>query len=466
MVKYSSTEKEMLMLPEAFTKRMKGLLGEEYESFISTFDEENVRGVRVNSLKIRPSDFTKDKTEYRKLPYSDDGYILESDEPVGKTPEHHAGIIYMQDPGAMAPLSSVDIDEGAYVLDMCSAPGGKSGQAAAKIKDGGFLLSNEYVSKRAKITVGNFERLGIKNAIVTNLDTAELVKLYRAFFDVVIADVPCSGEGMFRKNEEAVAEWSEENVKLCSERQRGILKNASHLVKCGGRIIYSTCTWSIEENEEIIRDFLTQNENFELIDVKDEIKNVTRPGTNLDGSENLHLERCRRFYPHISEGEGQFLAVLRRTDDADSGAILYKGQEKPLSKDESVCVKSFLKETIKDPDSKRCVKVGNNIVLISHGVPVPPSSVFSSGVLLGEVRKGILFPSHQFFSAYGKDFIRRAELSDDGEKMTKYLRGEEIEYAGIENGYCVITYLGAPVGGGKAVGGRIKNHYPKGLRNT
>lgn len=454
------------MLPEAFTKRMQTLLGDEYESFIATFDEENVRGVRVNSLKISQGDFTKDKTEYKKLPYSHDGYILESDEPIGRTPEHHAGIIYMQDPGAMAPVSAIDIDEGSYVLDMCSAPGGKSGQAAARIGESGFLLSNEYVSKRAKITVGNFERLGIKNGIVTNLDTTELTKLYRSFFDVVIADVPCSGEGMFRKNEEAIAEWSEENVRICAERQRGILNNAGKLVKCGGRIIYSTCTWSTEENEEIIRDFLLENENFKLIDVKDEIKNVTRPGIKLENCDNLELDRCRRFYPHISKGEGQFLAILKRTGNDEDAEVLYKGQEKPPTKDESASIKAFLCDTLMHPDVKRCVKVGNNIVLISHGVPVPPNSVFSSGVLLGEIRKGVVFPSHQFFSAYGSDFKRKAELSGDEKKMTAYLRGEEIEFEGIENGYCVITYFGAPVGGGKAVGGRIKNHYPKGLRNT
>ena len=454
------------MLPEAFTKRMQKLLGEEYDRFIETFEEENVRGVRVNSLKIAPEAFASNKSEYKKLPYSLDGYILESDEPVGKTPEHHAGIIYMQDPGAMAPLSAIDIDEGSYVLDMCSAPGGKSGQAAAKIGAGGFLLSNEYVSKRAKITVGNFERLGIKNAIVTNLDTTELTRLYRSFFDVVIADVPCSGEGMFRKNEEAVAEWSEENVRICAERQRGILKNAAKLVRCGGRIIYSTCTWSLEENEEIIRDFLIENDNFELIDVKEEIKNVTRPGINLSNDGSIPFDKCRRFYPHISMGEGQFLAVLRRTDEGDEGAVLYRGQEKPLSKDEGACVKAFLVDTLKNPECGRCVKVGNNIVLISHGVPVPPSSVFSSGVLIGEVRKGVLFPSHQFFSAYGKDFKRIAELSGDERKVTAYLRGEEIDYEGIGGGYCAVTYLGAPIGGGKAVSGKIKNHYPKGLRNT
>ena len=453
------------MLPEAFTKRMKKLLGDEYESFISSFDGENVRGVRVNSIKIRPTDFTDGKAEYIPLSYSNDGFILDSDAPVGRSAEHHAGIIYMQDPGAMAPLEAIDISEGASVLDTCAAPGGKSGQAAAKIGDSGFILSNEYVPKRAKITVGNFERLGIKNGMVTNLDTNELTKLFSSYFDVVIADVPCSGEGMFRKNPDAISEWSEENVRACAIRQREILKNASKLVKCNGHIIYSTCTWSTEENEEVIRDFLLENGEFELVDAKDEIIKVTRGGVCIS-EDGIDFSKCRRFYPHVSGGEGQFLAVLHRKSGDDTPKILYKGQEKALTREESATVNAFLKEVLKTPFGGRAVKVGSNIILISHGVPVPPNSVFSAGVLLGEIRKGMLFPSHQFFSAYGADFKRRAELSDNQDKLTAYLRGEEIEYGDIGNGYCAVTYLGATIGGGKAVGGKIKNHYPKGLRNN
>lgn len=454
------------MLPEAFAARMKIQLGDEYPAFLATFAEADVRGARVNRIKANPDDFVKGRPEYKKLPYSDDGFILASDEPVGRTPEHHAGIIYMQDPGAMAPVCAIDVKEGDFVLDLCSAPGGKSGQAAARIGDTGFILSNEYVAKRAKITVANFERLGIRNALVTNLDTSEFKKLYRSFFDVVIADVPCSGEGMFRKNSAAIDEWSEENVTACAERQKIILENAAPLVKGGGIIVYSTCTYSEEENEDVIFDFLTKHGDFEIICAKEEIIKATHDGINRRGEDGECLKRCRRFYPHVSGGEGQFLAILRRKNCGDTPTILYKTKEKPLEKSEKNIVDSFIRSTLKSPPDARCVRVGDNIVLISHGVPVPPSSVFSAGVLLGEIRGNVLIPSHQFFSAYGNDFIQRVELSDTPDRLMRYLRGEEIEYDGKGGGFCVLTYLGAALGGGKIVGGRIKNHYPKGLRNN
>ncbi len=454
------------MLPLAFVERMKSLLGEEYPLFAATFMDDDVRGARVNTIKANPTEFTKNRPEYKKLPYSADGFILDSSEPVGKTPEHHAGIIYMQDPGAMAPLSAIDVKEGDFVLDLCSAPGGKSGQAAAKIGDTGFILSNEYVAKRAKITVANFERLGIKNAFVTNLDTSEFKKLYNAFFDVVIADVPCSGEGMFRKNSDAITEWSDENVLACAKRQKMILENAAPLVKCGGVIVYSTCTYSEEENEEVIFDFLSKHSDFEIISAKEEIVRVTRDGINRHGTDGEYLNLCRRFYPHVSGGEGQFLAILRRKNSPNTPTILYKSKEKPLDKNEKKIVDSFLRSTLASEPQARCVRVGDNIVLISHGVPVPPSSVFSAGVLLGELRGSVLIPSHQFFSAYGNQFIRRVELSEDEDRLSRYLRGEEIEYDGDDSGFCAICYLGAAIGGGKIVGKRIKNHYPKGLRNN
>ena len=454
------------MLPEKFQERMKPLLGDEWDRFAAAMSEDAVRGVRINRIKADPDAYKNGKDErVEPLTYYADGFYFTSDEAVGVSPEHHAGIFYMQDPGAMASLASVDIPRGARVLDMCAAPGGKSGQAAAAIGDEGFLLSNEFVPKRAKITVGNFERLGIKNAFVTSLDTSEFKKMFRSFFDFVISDVPCSGEGMFRKNEVAVSEWSEENVLRCAKRSREILENAAPVVASGGYIIYSTCTFSIEENEAVVLDFLKSHPDFELAEVKDELRAVTSDGISIEGDTDGILHKCRRFYPHISKGEGQFVALIRRTETGDTPAVLYKSKAKEPDKSERAIIDAFLKDTLENPINAKPYKVGENIVLISHGVPVPENSVFSSGVLLGEIRKGILTPHHQFFSAYGKEFKRKSELSGSEERTRKYLRGEEISSDGLVGGWCVLTYLGAPLGGGKAVGDMIKNHYPKGLRN-
>ena len=455
------------MLKEKFKTRMSALLGEEYEAFANALEKDAVRGLRVNTLK---ADIEKAALAFEDkltpLSYAEDGFIFNDADGIGNTPEHHAGMIYIQDPGAMATANALDILPGWSVLDMCAAPGGKSGQAAAKIGEGGFLLSNEYVPKRAKTVVSNFERLGIKNAVVTSLDTAELPKLFSGIFDLVICDAPCSGEGMFRKSTEAVSEWSEENVAACAKRQREIMKNAAPLVKPGGYLLYSTCTYSLEENEMVIDEFLCDNPEYELVPVKESLRLATRDGIVFDGAKCKNLNLTRRFYPHVSDGEGQFIALLQRNEKSDIlQTILYKDAAKPLTKEENAAVKRFFDENLTDVPSGRIVKVGENIVVLSHGYPIPPKSVFSAGVLLGAVEKGLLFPSHQFFSAYGKLFLRQENLSRGDGRTIKYLRGEEIEAKDItKGGWCAVTYEGITLGGGKASLGKIKNHYPKGLR--
>ncbi len=452
-----------------FKERMASLLGDGCEAFFAALSGEAVRGARINPIKCKnPDAVFSAELGLEELSYVNGGYIMRAGEGVGSTPEHHAGMIYVQDPGAMATLGAIDISPDWRVLDMCSAPGGKSSQAAARLSEGGFLLSNEYVPKRAKIVVSNFERLGIKNAVVTSLDTDVLPELYSEFFDLVIADVPCSGEGMFRKSEEAVTEWSEENVLLCAERQRKILKNAPPLLKEGGYLIYSTCTYSLEENEMVIDAFLRDNPDFEIVPVKEALIEKTEPGIVFEGaySQNLHL--ARRFYPHKSEGEGQFVALLKKGgSNTKKQTILYKNAAKEPSREEWAAIDKFFSENLTDRPHGRVAKVGENLVIISHGYPIPPKSVFSAGVLIGTVEKGLLFPAHQFFSAYGELFIRKINLSRGDERVAKYLRGEEIEAADKEaRGWCSVFYEGAALGGGKMSSGRIKNHYPKGLRQN
>lgn len=456
------------MLDEKFKSRMSILLGDEYAPFLDAVENRDaVRGLRVNTLKADVSYFDGiDTMNLTPLSYASDGFILSDGDGVGNLPEHHCGMIYIQDPGAMATVNALDIEPGWCVMDTCSAPGGKSGQSASKIGDGGFLFSNEFVPKRAKTVVSNFERLGIKNAIVTSLDTAELPKLYSAFFDLVIADVPCSGEGMFRKSSRAVEEWSEENVKASAKRQGEIIKNASLLVKDGGFLLYSTCTYSLEENEMVIDSFLAENKDFELVSVKDELSSITSDGIQFEGAKSNSLRLCRRFYPHKSEGEGQFIALLKRKTDKKP-TILYKDSTKPLSKDERIAIDKFFAEALLQIPDGRVAKVGDNIVIISHDYPIPPKSVFSAGVLLGTVEKGLLFPSHQFFSAYGKLFKRQENIKKGDARIEKYLRGEEIDALSLDgNGWCAVLYEGVALGGGKASLGKIKNHYPKGLRKN
>ena len=448
------------MLPERFKERMADMLKEEYSEFEQALEEPNVRAIRVNTTKVAVDDFlSKTLLKLSPIDYASDGFIPENADGIGKTAEHHAGMFYVQDPGAMATVKSLEIKEGWRVLDACSAPGGKASQLASAIGDSGVLLANEYVPKRAKIIVSNFERLGIKNAVVTSLDTRKIGEMYRGYFDLVLCDAPCSGEGMFRKYDEAITEWSEDNVRLCAERQREILNNLAGTVKAGGYLLYSTCTYSREENEDTVADFIKNHPEFSLCEVEERLKGATADG--LDG-----MKAARRFYPHLAKGEGQFIALMKKDENCDIlSTILYKEQVIEPSKQEIAIIKKFISDNINGEISGRFINWGEQIALVPHDLPIPQKS-FMPGIMLGEVKKGNFFPHHQFFSAYGDRFKRQERLTRDDPRTEKYLRGEEIDSLLNENGWCAVTYEGVALGGGKISGGRVKNHYPKGLRNN
>jgi len=448
------------MLPERFLKRMSEMLGDEYPYFEKALSEPNVRAVRVNETKISVERFLSlTELAVSPIPYAREGFIPESADGIGKSPEHHAGMFYVQDPGAMATVKALDIQRGWRVLDACSAPGGKASQLATAIGDEGVLLANEYVPKRAKIIVSNFERLGIKNAVVTSLDTAKIGDMFDSYFDLVLCDAPCSGEGMFRKYDEAVEEWSEENVRLCADRQTEILDNLAGSVREGGYLLYSTCTYSPEENEGVVTDFLKNHPDFSLCPVREELISATADGI-------MGMKEARRFYPHKTPGEGQFIALMKKSENTGKmSTILYKESLKFPTKEESAVFARFVKENLSATPSGRIIKWGEQLALIPHDLPIPPYSVFMPGIMLGEVKKGNFFPHHQFFSALGSEFIRREDLTKGDPRVQKYLRGEEIDTC-LPGGWCAVLYEGIPLGGGKASGGRIKNHYPKGLRNN
>lgn len=444
---------------------MERLPGLDAAAFFRALDGEAVRGLRINFAKCdalpAPSPFS-----LREIPYVRGGYILENpDVPVGQTPEHHAGMIYMQDPGAMCPAAAVDIAKGWRVADLCAAPGGKTSQLSAAVGDAGAVLSNEYVGKRAKILVGNVERLGLRNVAVTSLDTSELALMYPDFFDLVAADAPCSGEGMFRKCEDAVTDWSENNVRECAKRQAQILDSAAKMVKPGGLLLYSTCTYSPEEDEMTVSAFIERHPEFSIIPVKEEIRRVTAPGIRLPGVTTENIEECRRFYPYLTPGEGQFLCLMRKDGGQDERAAVIKDTSVAPRGDAARAADAFIRENfIHGVElSVRCA--GDILFVPPSGLPLPGKGLMSRGVIIGEYRSGVLRPHHQLFSAYGNLMRRREELTPGDPRIKQYLHGEEIESANAgDDGYIAVCYCGAVIGGGKRVGGRIKNYYPKGLR--
>ncbi|MBE6555916.1 MAG: hypothetical protein E7663_06830 [Ruminococcaceae bacterium] len=456
------------MIPQAFLDRMRTYLSEEeYARFCLALDRPAVRALRLNPIKTDAAralpllPFASDP-----VPFAEHAYYATSDK-VGAHPAHHAGMIYMQDPSAISAVAAASPQKGLRVLDLCAAPGGKSTQLAAAIGDGGVLVANEYVPARCRILQGNIERMGVGNAVITNLSTKALADFYGSYFDLVVADAPCSGEGMLRKYEVAGEEWSAENVALCAERQREILDNAALCVAPGGRLLYSTCTFSIEENEQNVAHFLDTHPDFSLIPVSPEVVAVTADGmVPPSHPHRTELTLTRRFYPHLAKGEGQFVALLQRRPGCPVSSPK-KDAAISLSRGETDTVTAFFADTVnKTPRGRLCLL--RDTVCLAPDIPLPPSGVFVAGVALGTVSKGRLEPHHHFYSALGKDFIRRLDLSADDPRVRAYLFGEEIdapELAPFKNGYAVLLFEGAPLGGGKAVSGRLKNHYPKGLRN-
>lgn len=446
------------MLPIDFSNRMKELLGEEYEKFEASYSENSVRSFRVNTNKISKDNFDKiNPFGGEKIPYAENGFYFSCDG-IGNHPYHHAGMIYIQEPSAMAAVASIDIRSDWNILDLCASPGGKSTQTAAQ-NPNGILISNEIIPSRCKTLTGNIERMGFQNVITTCADAKRIASLYGEAFDLVIVDAPCSGEGMFRKDENARKEWSAENVLHCAERQREILDEIKTTVKPGGLLLYSTCTFSLEENEKNVDWFLGENDNFELIEVKDSVKKFTADGVMFDGCKEKNILRCRRFYPHISKGEGQFIALMRKKGGFGIENLPPTALN-DIPKKEQKLIFAFLDETLVDYNKNAVKKYKENFVYFDSVFPVPYGA-FSCGVTIGSLQKNYIKPHHQFFSAMGKMFKQKIEL--DLDQAIKYIHGETVDCE-FDKGWCVVTVEGCPIGGAKAVNKIAKNHYPKGLR--
>jgi NOL1/NOP2/sun family putative RNA methylase len=447
----------MKQLPAAFASRMKRLLGNEFDAFMASFDQPAERAFRVNTDKIRLADFAAANTlDSQPIPYVPTGYYFRG-EKIGHHPFHHAGMVYAQDPGAMATAECLDIDPDWWVLDLCAAPGGKTSQLKNKLGENGMLISNEIIPSRCKILTGNVERLGFTHMATTCLDPARVAALFPQTFDLIMVDAPCSGEGMFRKDDTAIAEWSEENVARCAARQKEILDQAVTALRPGGYLIYATCTFSLEENEMVVDHLLSKYSYFSLEPVNEAVRAHTDDGIAFDGCHCQNLSDARRFYPHRSRGEGQFMAVLHDTRPSLPRAIPARPSMKP-----DPIVVEFLKDTLSAFDPTQLTVYNGKPVYAPPALPMRDGA-FSYGITVGEVKKNYLLPHHQFFMALGAQFKRKIELSPDDPRLERYLHGEEIE-ADCENGWAVVTTLGCAVGGVKVSGGRAKNHYPKGLR--
>ena len=430
------------MLPQEFLNRIEKQLGEEYPAFLESLERPRAVALRFNPLKGEKPDLP---FVGESVPWEPMGYYYDPDARPGLHPYHEAGVYYLQEASAMSAVALLDPQPGERICDLCAAPGGKTTQIAGRMMGEGFLLCNEINPKRAKILGRNIERMGVANALVTNEHPQNLAEKYPGFFDRVLIDAPCSGEGMFRKEEAAVTDWSQETVEMCARRQAEILHSGARLLKPGGRLVYSTCTFAPEENELAIEKFLAEHPEFirEAVDA---------PWFTPAG------EGAFRLWPHKLLGEGHFAAVLRKTDGKEGDIPAISGEKLPKEWE------SFAKELgIRLPPGK-AILFGSSL----YWVPAQMSDirrikVVRPGLELGEVKKNRFEPAHAL-ALWLKNCENTQDFPADSKQIRAFMEGQVIP--GKCKGWCLITADGYGLGWGKGDGNQIKNHYPKGLRRN
>lgn len=458
-------------LPIEFENKMKAFLGNEWDDFLYSYDNNRFQALRFNTLKVQSPEermrilkvlgISSDK----RVSWANEAYYFDENVRPGKHPYHEMGLYYIQEPSAMSAAALLAPKPGMRVLDLCAAPGGKSTQLATYLGDSGLLVSNEINTQRSRILSQNIERMGIKNAIVTNEDSFVLASHFPGFFNAIQVDAPCSGEGMFRKLPEAVEQWSMENVAICAARQKEILDNAAVMLKPGGTIVYSTCTFSREENEDVIEYFLERHTDFTL-------------------------EEMERFWPHKVDGEGHFVAKLVRRGSVDTGFKSdrqtkkiknnknRKNETKPaLTKENMKLLSEFLDETISEDmaawiKNSRLVMFGEQLYrLPDMEVDIKGLKVQRAGLHIGEFKKQRFEPSHSLALALKlNDAKNVVKLTCDNPQTIGFFNGQSVmlsdeQAAECKKGWALVCVDGYTAGWGKVNGTQVKNHYPKGLRN-
>ena len=423
-------------LPAKFIERMQKRLGEAFPAFLSSYQSPPAKGLRVNPRKISAEEFAR-RAPFPlgdRVQWEQNAFYIEEEKP-GADVYHFAGLYYLQEPSAMSVGGMSESLPKQRVLDLCAAPGGKTTQLAAQMAGEGILIANEINFSRAKILLQNVERMGIPNCAVTSAGPETLAARFFAYFDLVLVDAPCSGEGMFQKEENAIPEWSEENVARCAARQREILDCAADMVCPGGHILYSTCTFAEEEDEWQAEDFLRRHPAFECVEMK-------------------------KLYPHLVRGEGHFCALFRRGEGE-----MWRAKPYPVKKNAQAerALQEFWEDFFGAPFAGTVHTLADGrMYLVPAGMPMLSGlNLLRLGVELGEWDGKLFKPAHALAMAFGAGARRKVSLSRD--EAVRYLHGETAE-TNLSNGWCVVCVEEFPLALGKIVNGTVKNHLPKGLR--
>ncbi|MCE5170992.1 RsmB/NOP family class I SAM-dependent RNA methyltransferase [Paenibacillus profundus] len=476
-------------LPQHYIQQMEQLLGQEADAFLHSYDAQRAFGLRVNSVKwehhAAARELTTQQFQLRSVPWCEEGFYYDEHSRPGKHPYHAAGLYYIQEPSAMSAVALLDPQPGEFILDLAAAPGGKSTQIAGRMRGEGVLVANEIHPQRAKILAENIERMGIANAIVTQADPHSLAARFPLAFDRIMLDAPCSGEGMFRKDPSAIEEWSPLHVEACAARQWDIIQAAVTMLKAGGTIAYSTCTFNRRENEDIVEKWLAAYPEFQLV-------------------------RTERIWPHLAEGEGHFVAVFQKTSDGLEDVL----EQHAVSNSIRASAKSTGRRSSSghsERGTSRTADVNNSFrqfeawagdhlpdfslppgtpllfgeelywlpqgnaaasVFLDNGAALDRLRVPRAGLHLAHMRKNRIEPAHALALACitGGQAAHTLQATADDTRIRAFLRGESIALSSDSEsvrtkGWMLVTVDGLPLGWGKASDGMLKNHYPKGLRS-
>lgn len=453
-----------MKLPVSFENKMKVLLKEEYDAYLASYDLPKYQGFRINTLKISLEEWEKINPfkEVKNVPWCKEGFYYGSDEKPGKHPYYYAGLYYIQEPSAMSPGAYMPIEEGDKVLDLCAAPGGKSTQLAAKLGQSGVLVSNDISASRARALLKNLENWGARNIIVTSEDTPRLASKWVNYFDKILIDAPCSGEGMFRKSEDAIKSWETHGVEHCCNLQKCILENVVKMLKPNGMILYSTCTFSPEEDECMIQNFLENNPDFSIVPLKG-VGGISngRPEW-VPGGGKEELKGALRLWPHHMEGEGHFVCLLQRHGEGEGSVPQVKCRK---------CIKDY-KEAAEFIEAHTYIDLNTSVEEIKGKLYILPEEApdlsgiraIRSGLYLGEIKSKRFEPSQAMVLAYPKEMFKRViEIGEDEEMVKRYLKGETLLIEATK-GWHIVCMQGYPLGWVKAQNNMLKNQYPASWR--
>jgi len=448
----------MIPFPHAFTARMQAQLGNQADAFFYTMEQPPVRGLRINPQKAPdPPLESYIQGLGTTIPWTVYGRYLSSESTAGIHPLHTGGAYYLQEPSAMLPARLLQPAPGETVLDLCAAPGGKSTQMTSLMQEQGTLVCNEFVPSRAETLSGNLERMGASNTVVVSADPAQLAERWPQLFDAILVDAPCSGEGMFRRHPETRSQWDAKAPARCARRQLHILESAASMLKAGGRLCYSTCTFSEEENEGVIQAFLQSHPEFQAASFTVPIGK----GRMLDSADG-----CVRLYPHEVQGEGHFAALLHKTERRlEAKPVTLIPADRAFSPPDPQTLSAFYtlwQELSAEKPPAANAMIGNLLITAPLLPPLRSIKIYRAGVSLGRLKGRVFIPDHALALANLPVKLRNLPL--DAAAAANYLRGEVLPADSVSKGFWTVSFAGVPLGFIKHSDHQLKNHYPKGLR--